>query len=111
MKKVIIFAALLAVSCCAYCQQKKDTVKSSSVKVERVDSKTFRATKQKKEAKDKYASYLPTGYQYIDTDGKSYEIYSHKLSRGKNAGKTAYYIFRISGKTGNRYPKKIEINL
>lgn len=111
MKKIIVLAALLAVSCCAYCQQKKDTVKKSSVKVEKVDSKTFKATKQKKEAKDKYASYVKTGYQYIDTDGKTYELYSHKLSRGANAGQTCYYIFKISGKTGNPYPKKVEVKL
>ena len=111
MKKIIVLAALLAVSCCAFAQQKKDTVKKSSVKVERVDSKTFKATKQKKEVKDKYASYMPTGYSYIDTDGKKYEIYSHTLSRGQNAGQTCYYIFKISGKTGDRYPKKVNISL
>lgn len=111
MKKVIVLAALLAVSCFAYCQQKKDTLKKSSVKVEKVDSKTFKAIKTKKEAKDKYASYEKTIYFYIDTDGKKYEVYSHKLSRGPNAGKTAYYIFRISGKTGNPYPKKVEVQL
>lgn len=111
MKKIIVLAALLAVSCCAYCQQKKDTVRKSSVKVEKVDSKTFKATKTKKEAKDKYASYEKTSYFYIDTDGKKYDVYSHKLSRGPNAGQTSYYIFRVSGKTGNRYPKKVNINL
>lgn len=111
MKKVIVLAALLAVSCCAYCQQKKDSVRKSNIKVEKLDAMTFKASKQKKETKDKYASYEKTSYFYIDTDGKKYEVYSHKLSRGANAGKTCYYIFKISGKTGNRYPKKIEINL
>ena len=108
MKKVIVFTALLAVSCCAYCQQKKDTVKSSSAKVERVDSKTFKATKTKG---SRGTGYHPTGYQYIDTDGKTYEIYSHVVSRGVESGKTCYYIQRISKKTNKPYWKKIEINL
>lgn len=113
MKKIIILAALLAVSCCAFCQQKKDSVRKSNIKIEKVDNKTFKASKVKKEkeAKDKYASYEKTSYFYIDTDGKKYDVYSHKLSRGPNAGQTSYYIFRVSGKTGNRYPKKVNINL
>ena len=108
MKKIIVLAALLAVSCCAYCQQKKDTVKKSSVKVERVDSKTFKATKQ---SGSRGNGYQPTGYNYIDTDGNTYEIYSHVVSRGADAGKTCYYIKRVSKKSGKEYWKKVEVKL
>lgn len=108
MKKIVILAALLAVSCCAFAQQKKDTVRKSSVKVERVNSKTFKATKQNG---SRGTGYLPTGYSYIDTDGKTYEIYSHVVSRGADAGKTCYYIQRVSKKSGKEYWKKVEVQL
>ena len=108
MKKVIILAALLAVSCCAFAQQKKDTVRKSSVKVEKVNAKTFKATKQ---SGGRGNGHQPTGYSYIDTDGKTYEIYSHVVSRGDNAGKTCYYIQRVSKKTGKPYYKKVDIKL
>lgn len=108
MKKIVVLATLLAVSCCAYCQQKKDTVKKSSVKVEKVDAKTFKATKQ---SGSRGSGYQPTGYSYIDTDGKTYEIHSHVVSRGADAGKICYYIQRVSKKTGNTYWKKVEVKL
>ena len=109
MKKILILAVIMAVSCCAYCQQKKDTVRKSSVKVEKVNAKTFKATKVKGGSRGN--GYQPTGYSYIDTDGNTYEIYSHVVSRGDNAGKTCYYIQRVSKKTGKPYWKKVEINL
>ena len=108
MKKIVVLATLLAVSCCAYCQQKKDTVKKSSVTVTKVDNKTFKATKQ---SGSRGSGYKPTGYSYIDTDGKTYEIHSHVVSRGDDAGKTCYYIQRVSKKTGKTYWKKVEVQL
>lgn len=109
MKKIFVLATLLAVSCCAFCQQKKDTVKKSSVKVEKVNAKTFKAIKAKGGSRG--TGYLPTGYSYIDTDGKTYEIYSHIVSRGADAGKTCYYIQRVSKKSGKTYWKKVEVQL
>ena len=108
MKRVLILTALLAVSFAGFCQQKKDTVKKSSVKVEKVDAKTFKATKQ---SGSRGTGYQPTGYSYIDTDGRTYEIYAHAVSHGADAGKTCYYIQRVSKKTGKPYWKKVEITL
>ena len=80
--------------------------KKSNTKVEKVNEKTFKATKS-----SGASSYVVTEYSYIDTDGKTYQIYSHKISRGDRAGQTAYYIKKVSRKSGKEYWKEININL
>lgn len=99
--------ALMAAMTTGYCQSKPAT-KTSNVKVEKIDAKTFKATKS---SSSRGNSYQPTGYYYIDTDGNKYEIYSHVVTKGNNAGKTQYYIQRTSKKSGKTYWKKVEITL
>lgn len=107
MKKVIFCIAVLLISSIAM-GQTAQTTKVSEQKVIKVDTKTFKATKQ---SGTKGSGYQPTGYSYIDTDGNKYEIYSHVVTRGNNAGKTQYYIKRVSKKTGKPYWKRIDVSL
>lgn len=106
MKKFFILAALLAMSTLVYSQNKP--TKSTNVRVDKVDNKTFKAVKTNS---SKESGYKATGYLYIDTDGNTYEIYSHVVTRGDNAGKTQYYIQRTSKKSGKTYWKRVEITL
>ena len=101
---------LVSSVCFAQQPKKADTAKKSNVTVTKVDSKTFKAVKQSGSS-SRGTGYKPTGYQYIDTDGKTYEIYSHIVTKGENAGKTQYYIEKTSKKTGNKYWKKINIEM
>ena len=107
MKKMFFCIAMLAIACVAMGQQPtKVAEKKSNVKVEKVDNKTFKATKT-----SGTSNYVATGYSYIDTDGKTYEIYSHKITRGDRTGQTAYYIKKVSKKSGKEYWKEINITL
>lgn len=108
MKKMIVCIAMLAIASIAMGQTHPTKVgeKKSTTKVEKVDNKTFKATKT-----SGASSYIATGYSYIDTDGKTYEIYSHKITRGDRAGQNAYYIKKVSKKSGKEYWKEININL
>ena len=108
MKKTIFCIAMLLISSVAMGQAKPTKVaeKKSNTKIEKVDNKTFKATKS-----SGASSYVATGYSYIDTDGKTYEIYSHKITRGDRAGQTAYYIKKVSKKSGKEYWKEINIIL
>ena len=108
MKKTIFCIAIVAIATIAMGQTHPTKVgeKKSNTKIEKVDNKTFKATKT-----SGASGYVATGYSYIDTDGKTYEIYSHKISRGDRAGQTAYYIKKVSKKSGKEYWKEINITL
>ena len=108
MKKMFLCIVMVAIASIAMGQAKPTKVaeKKSNTKIEKVDNKTFKATKS-----SGASSYVATGYSYIDTDGKTYQIYSHKISRGDRAGQTAYYIKKVSKKSGKEYWKEININL
>ena len=102
MKKMIITAAFLmamGISCIAQSE-------NTNIKVTK-EGKTFTATKTSCEKEG--AGYNPTGFTYIDTDGKSYEIHTHTTQRGENAGQTKCYIERTSKKTGKGYWKCIPV--
>ena len=108
MKKMFFCIAFTLISVIAMGQAKPTKVaeKKSNTKIEKVDNKTFKATKS-----SGASSYVATEYSYIDTDGKTYQIYSHKISRGDRAGQTAYYIKKVSKKSGKEYWKEINITL
>lgn len=110
MKKVIFCIAMLLISSVVMGQTHPTKVgeKKSTTKVEKVDAKTFKAVKS---SSSRGTGYQPTGYSYIDTDGKKYEIYSHKIARGDRAGQTAYYIKKVSKKSGKEYWKEINVTL
>ena len=72
----------------------------------RVDNKTF---KSEKTAKAKSSSYTPTGYYYVARDSVKYEIHTHTVTKGKNAGQTYCYIQRVSKKTSKPYWQKIDV--
>lgn len=72
----------------------------------RVDNKTF---KSEKVAKAKSSSYTPTGYHYVARDSVKYEIHTHTVTKGKNAGQTNCYIQRVSKNTGKTYWQKIDV--
>lgn len=99
MKKIILTAALFLAFACTAGAQTKTTVTK--------DGKTFTAVKNNTDNTDK--GYKPSGFQYIDTDGISYEIYTHTIQKGENAGETRCYIRRVSKKTGKPYWKKIDV--
>ena len=80
--------------------------KKSTVKVEKVNAKTFKATKQ---SDTRGSGYQPTGYLYQDTDGNTYEIHTHVVSRGDAQGQTKCYIQRTSKKSGKTYWKEIPV--
>ena len=99
MKKLIITAAImLAFGMAAQAQESKVTITR--------EGKTFTAVRGEK---GKASGYQPTGYTYIDTDGKAYEIHVHTTQRGKNAGHTKCYIQRTSKKSGKSYWKEIGV--
>lgn len=102
MKKLFITAALImAFGLCCNAQEGKSNVTVTK------QGKTFTATKN---STTKGASgYTPTGYTYIDTDGKAYEIHTHTTQRGKNAGQTKCYIQRTSKESGKKYWKAIPV--
>lgn len=72
----------------------------------RVDNRTF---KSEKTVKARSSSYTPTGYYYIAKDSVKYEIHTHTVAKGKNAGQTYCYIQRVSQKTGKPYWQKIDV--
>jgi len=97
MKKIVITIALfLAIAGTAAAQ--------SSVSVTK-EGKTFTATKKA----DSEKGYKPTGFTYVDTDGKAYEIYLHTAQKGEHAGETRCYIKKTSKKTGKPYWKQIPV--
>lgn len=97
---------MVAIATIAMGQQPTKVAKESkSVKVEKVDNKTFRATNSKKSGGD----YKPTGFYWETKSGERYEIYLHTITRGDNAGQKACYIKRISKKTGKSYWSKINV--
>lgn len=100
MKKIIItIAAALLMGICS--------LNAQSVNVNK-EGKTFTATKVAKTS-SRGSGYQPTGFTYIDVDGEAYEIYTHEVTKGKNAGVTKCYIQRASKNTGKPYWKEIPI--
>lgn len=74
----------------------------------KVDGNTFKAEKVTKEkAKATYTKAI--GKYYIDTDSVKYEIYTHTVTKGKEAGQTFCYIQKVSKKTGKPYWKRIDV--
>lgn len=111
MKKIFFCIVMVAIASTAMGQAKPTKVaeKKSTTKVEKVDAKTFKAVKS---SSSRGTGYQPTGYSYIDTDGKTYEIYSHVVTRGQYAGQTCYYITKSNNKkTGKPNWKKIDVKL
>ncbi len=100
MKKLMIAAALFLA--CMAAQAQTTTSNVTIVK----EGKTFTATKNSGKSG---SGYQPTGYTYIDTDGKAYEIHTHTTQRGKNAGVTRCYIQRTSKTSGKNYWKEIAV--
>ena len=72
----------------------------------KVDNNTFQATKV---TRAKATSYQPTGKYYVDKDSVRYEIHTHTVTKGKDAGQTFCYIQKVSKKTGKPYWKKIDV--
>lgn len=72
----------------------------------KVDNNTFRAEKVQR---TRPSAYKPTGKFYVDRDSVRYEIYTHTVSKGENAGKTFCYIQKVSKKTGKTYWKRIDV--
>jgi len=106
MKKLFFFIAVLAIANIAMGQQPTKVAKESKpTQVVKVDNKTFKATNSKKSGGD----YKPTGFYYETSKGEKYEIYTHVISRGDNAGQTACYIKRVSKKTSKEYWSKINV--
>ena len=83
------------------------TMNAQSVNVTK-EGKTFTATKVAKTS-SRGSGYQATGYTYIDTDGNAYEIHTHEVTKGKNAGQTKCYIQRVSKNTGKSYWKEIPV--
>ena len=110
MKKMFFCIAMLAIACVAMGQAKPTKVAENQntpkIKVEKVDNKTFKATKQ---SGTRGSGYQPTGYLYQDTDGNTYEIHTHVVSRGDAQGQTKCYIQRTSKKSGKTYWKEIPV--
>lgn len=98
MKKIILtVAALIIIGVSAAAQ--------SPAKVEiKKDGNTFVATK--KAVSD---GYKATDYYYKDTDGKTYQIYVHTVSKGEHQGQTKCYIQKVSRKSGKPYWKEIPV--
>lgn len=78
-------------------QTTKVSEQTKSHKVIKADSK-----------KENKSTYTPTGIFY-EIKGVEYEIYTHKITRGDNAGKIACYIKRVSKKSGKEYWQKIDV--
>lgn len=70
---------------------------------QKIDDKTFQSIKSTN------SNYTATGYYYIAKDGVKYEIYTHTVTKGKNAGQTFCYIKKVSKKTGKSYWQKINV--
>lgn len=98
--KRLLFAALIVAACATASAQ--DSTKVQVTK----QGKTFTATNVEKQRGN---GYTPTGYTYIDTDGKAYEIHTHTTQNGKNKGKTKCYIKRTSKESGKQYWKAITV--
>lgn len=96
MKKTILCVLMTLCMACAWGQ----------ASYSKVDGNTFKAEKV---VRSKASTYQATGKYYIDTDTVRYEIYTHTVSKGKEAGQTFCYIQKVSKKTGKRYWKKIDI--
>lgn len=56
---------------------------------------------------------IPTDYNYTDSDGDTYPVFLHKITKGKDVGEWTCYIERVSEETGEPYkyflPNGIEI--
>ena len=103
---MIFIIALLLMSGIAMGQNKPTSVAGTdSVKVVRIDAKTFGASKTSKSKSE----YKPTGYYYQVKSGEKCEIHTHTITRGNNAGTVACYIKRVSKKTGKEYWQKIDV--
>lgn len=106
MKKVFFFIVMVAIATIAVGQTHPTKVgEKKSTQGVKVDNKTFKASSKKSGSSD----YRATGYYYETSKGDRYEIYTHTISRGDNAGKKACYIKRVSKKTGKEYWQKIDI--
>lgn len=69
---------------------------------------TFVATKTTKEKPAKESTYYPTNAKYMHTDGKTYQIFTHTITRGENKGKEFCYIKMVAEKSGNERWEKIK---
>ena len=72
----------------------------------KVDNNTFQSVKVERA---RSSNYQPTGKYYIDRDSVRYEIHTHTVTKGADAGKTFCYIQKVSKKTGKPYWKRIDV--
>ena len=100
MKRILLFMVILLISGVAMGQTAQTTKVSEPTK----SHKVIKAD-SKKESK---STYTPTGV-YYEIKGVEYEIYTHKITRGDNAGKVACYVKRVSKKSGKEYWQKIDV--
>jgi len=81
------------------------TIASAQSKVEvKKEGNTFIAEKTVSTT-----GYTQTDYYYQDTDGITYQIYTHTISKGENQGVTKCYIRKTSKKSGKEYWKEIPV--
>ena len=93
---IIIMLAMLAFG----------AVNAQSVK--QFDAKTYQSVKGTHTSSG--ASYVATDIKYIDTDNKTYVVYEHTFTKGARKGQKAYFIQRVSKKTGKPYWKEIKLS-
>ena len=94
MKQIFICIVMLLISGIAMGQNKPTSVAGTdSVKVVRIDAKTFGASKTSKSKSE----YKPTGYYYQLKSGEKREIYLHTKTKGANKGQVACYIKNPKG--------------
>ncbi len=94
---ILIMLAMLAFGATVNAQQ-----------VKQVDAKTYQAVKGTRTSSG--SSYIATDIKYIDTDNKTYVVYEHTFTRGTRKGQKAYFIQKVSKKTGKSYWKEIKLS-
>lgn len=103
MKKLLsmfAIAVMMAVGCATMSAQTTITRQGN----------TFVATKTTKEKPAKESTYYPTNAKYLHLDGKTYQIFTHTITRGENKGKEFCYIKMVAKKSGNERWEKIEVD-
>lgn len=94
MKQIIVCIVMLLISGIAMGQNKPTKMAGKdSVKVVRIDAKTFGASKTSESKED----YKPTGFYYQLKSGEKREIYLHTKTKGEHKGQTCCYIKNPKG--------------
>ena len=97
MKKFLLLAMLIMAA----------GMSVNAQQVRKVDAKTYEVVSQRKSSSNG-VSYVPTDIKLKDGD-TIYTVYKHTFTRGKRTGETAFFIQKVSKKTGKLYWKEVKL--